>query len=80
MTRSNDDSTMEGDEIMTEKKPSIYDLLETLAIGEQLTTVSAGTTFLFNPIWAGFYEGNAKFLEAGVLVYIPIAKIQYIHR
>ncbi|GLX68634.1 hypothetical protein [Paenibacillus glycanilyticus] len=64
---------------MSTPKPAIYAYLASLPIGEQLTVVSAGTTFLMNVLWAGFYEGNGKFLDAGVPVYIPLSRIQYIH-
>ncbi|MCM3626394.1 hypothetical protein M3194_03290 [Paenibacillus glycanilyticus] len=64
---------------MTDRRPAIYEYLKSLPIGEQLTVVSAGTTFLFDAIWAGFYEGNAKFIDGGVPVYIPVTRIQYIH-
>lgn len=60
---------------------SIYNLLESIPIGEQLTTVSTGNAVLTDSIWAGFYEGNARFIDAaGLPVYIPLSKIRFIKR
>ncbi|WP_284239380.1 hypothetical protein [Paenibacillus glycanilyticus] len=65
---------------MSCRTSNLVEILASLAIGEQITTVNAVTIELTNAIWAGFFEGNAKFLDAGVPVYIPVSKIQYINR
>lgn len=59
---------------------TLYEILASLAIGEQITQVNAVTVTLFNSTWAGFYEGNAKFISTDGAVYIPVSKLQYINR
>ncbi|MCM3626392.1 hypothetical protein M3194_03280 [Paenibacillus glycanilyticus] len=60
---------------------SIYSILDSIPLGDQLTTVSTGNTVLTDAIWAGFFEGNAKFVNAaGLAVYIPLSKIRFIKR
>lgn len=65
---------------MTENKPTIYEILKSFPIGEQLATVSTGSEILYGSFWGGFYEGNARFISVGGPVYIPLSKILYIKR
>ncbi|MCM3626390.1 hypothetical protein M3194_03270 [Paenibacillus glycanilyticus] len=65
---------------MKQQEASLYEILESLPIGVQVTEVNAVTIVLSNAIWAGFFEGNAKFISPDGAVYIPVSKIQYINR
>ncbi|GLX68636.1 hypothetical protein [Paenibacillus glycanilyticus] len=59
---------------------SIYEILSSFPLGEVLAVVSIGSVLYTNAVWAGFYEGNARFISAGLPVYIPLSKIRYITR
>lgn len=58
----------------------MHEILESLPIGIQLTEVNAVTAVLINATWAGFFDGNAKFISPQGTFYIPVSKIQFINR
>ncbi|SFD60564.1 hypothetical protein SAMN05216378_0619 [Paenibacillus catalpae] len=64
---------------MKQRVATLYEILESLPIGVQITEVNAVTIVLSDATWAGFFDGNAKFISPNGAVYIPVSKIQYIN-